>query len=393
MMKLLSVVGARPQFIKLSPLCRAIKAYNNTAGEKAVDSVLVHTGQHYDEELSQIFFDEMQIPSPQYNLAAGSARHGEQTGVMLERLEKVLLAEMPNIVIVFGDTNSTLAGALAAAKLQIPVAHIEAGLRSHNRAMPEEINRLVSDHISTLLFCPTERAVSNLEREGFVNILRENAPTEKRERLIRGTSPNNPLVIKTGDLMYDAFLFNIQRAEKSSTILNDLSLAPRTYGLLTLHRAENTDNRGKLNRILSFLESDGIDTPLIFPAHPRTQRSLREYGVELPGFIRIVPPVSYFDMIVLEKHASAIYTDSGGVQKEAFFLEVPCVTLREETEWTETVESGWNRLMKNSRVRASTNANLRIVQRDIFGDGRAAERDVQILIEFCRATLGRAKRM
>jgi UDP-GlcNAc3NAcA epimerase len=384
-MKLLFVVGARPQFIKLSPFCRAIAAYQSGPDHEQIRSVIVHTGQHYDYELSKVFFDELQIPAADYNLEVGSGSHAAQTGAMMERLEKVLLKEQPDIVVVFGDTNSTLAGALAASKLDLPVAHVEAGLRSFNRRMPEEINRVVADHLSTLLFCPTDRAVANLQLEGITNILNHSFVADKSAKVLKEATATAPLIVKQGDVMYDAFLYNEALAVRTSTILKDLSLSPREYALLTIHRAENTDSRASLERIMAFLESEQLNHPTTFPVHPRTKKFIMENSIQLPSSIRIVPPVSYFDMLVLGKNASAIYTDSGGLQKEAFFLRVPCVTLRRETEWTETVTSGWNRLMTDHRGNAERITALSQPDLSLFGDGHAAEHHLQTLALFCQS--------
>jgi UDP-N-acetylglucosamine 2-epimerase len=383
-MKLLFVVGARPQFIKLSPFCRAIATHNSVVDHEQIGSVIVHTGQHYDYVLSKVFFDELQIPAADYNLEVGSGSHGAQTGAMMERLEKVLLEEQPDIVVVFGDTNSTLAGALAASKLDLAVAHVEAGLRSFNRRMPEEINRVVADHISTLLFCPTDRAVSNLQLEGITNILDQSSSIDRSTRVLKEATASAPLMVKQGDVMYDAFLYNEAAAVRSSTILKDLSLSPREYALLTIHRAENTGSRVSLEKIMAFLESEQLNDPAIFPVHPRTKKFIVENSIQLPSPIRIVPPVSYFDMLVLGKNASTIYTDSGGLQKEAFFMKVPCVTLRQETEWTETVTSGWNRLMTDHRGKAERTTELSQPDLGLFGDGHAAEHHLQTLVRFCQ---------
>jgi UDP-N-acetylglucosamine 2-epimerase len=391
-MRFLSVVGARPQFIKLSPLCRTLDARSRSSKENAIESVIIHTGQHYDYELSKVFFDQLLIPSPKYNLEVGSASHGKQTGVMLERIERVLLEEAPDIVIVFGDTNSTLAGALAASKLHIPVAHVEAGLRSFNKRMPEEINRLVADHVSTLLFCPTDRAVLNLRREGFINIVDNFRLSGDFTAVLKATSASNPLVVKAGDIMYDAFIYNEALAVSTSTILKDLSLSPRHYALLTIHRAENTEDSASLGRIIAFLEEEDIRSPIVFPVHPRTKKFIDENSVEFPDSVRMVPPVNYFDMLVLEKNSAIIYTDSGGAQKEAFFMRVPCVTLREETEWTETVESGWNRLMTDSGGKAQNASNASQLDQYPFGDGHAADRHLQILMAFCQSKSSEEKR-
>lgn len=384
-MKLAFIIGARPQFIKLSPLCRALDAQNRSSKGNGITSVIIHTGQHYDYELSKIFFDQLLIPSPKYNLEVGSAAHGKQTGIMMEKIEPVLLQEAPDIAIVFGDTNSTLAGALVASKLHIPVTHVEAGLRSFNRRMPEEINRLVADHVSTLLFCPTDRAVMNLRREGFTNIVDNLHPSDDIVEVLKKTSASNPLVVEAGDIMYDAFLYTEALAASTSTILKDLSLSPRQYALLTVHRAENTDDSASLERIIAFLEKEDPLSPMIFPVHPRTRKLIDEKRIPFPGSMRMIPPVSYFDMLMLERNSAIIYTDSGGVQKEAFFMRVPCVTLREETEWTETVERGWNRLMGDSRDKARKVNNTSQLDQYPFGDGHAADRHLQILLAFCRS--------
>lgn len=378
-MKFLSVVGARPQFIKLSPFCRAIEAYNISPREEAIESVIVHTGQHYDYELSEVLFNQMQIPTPNYNLEVGSTSHGQQTAWILQRVEEVLLTEKPDIVIVFGDTNSTLAGALAAAKLQIPVVHSEAGLRSFNKKMPEEINRVITDHVSTILFCPTDRAVANLRREGFQNVVHDWAPSNDMYTVLKEVTASNSLVVKTGDIMYDAFVFNEQRAEQSSTILRDLSLTPGMYALLTIHRAENTEDSVSLKKVLDFLRGEGLEYPLIFPVHPRTKNLMRESNLRLPESIKMIPPVSYFDMLILEKNASRIYTDSGGVQKEAFFVKVPCITLRNQTEWTETIEGGWNKLMTDPERAVGRPRAPDPTDTGPYGDGRAARTQIEVL--------------
>lgn len=317
--KLVNVVGARPQFIKLAPVLRAIAEHNQAHPDLPIRDILVHTGQHYDYEMSGVFFEELGLKHPDYHLGVGSGSHGAQTGEMLRRIEEVLLTVKPDVVVVYGDTNSTLAGALAAVKLHFPVAHVEAGLRSFNRHMPEEINRVLTDHMSEYLFCPTETAVKNLEREGIT----------------RG-------VYLVGDVMYDALLQYMELAERRSTILRDLGLEPRRYALATVHRAENTDDPARLGGILEGLHrivASGL--PVVAPLHPRTRTAATRYGLSLDG-LKVLPPVSYLDMLMLEKHARVILTDSGGVQKEAFFLGVPCVTLRHETEWVETVQTGAN---------------------------------------------------
>jgi UDP-N-acetylglucosamine 2-epimerase len=391
-MKLLFVVGARPQFIKLSPLCRTIASYTAMPDHESIKSVIVHTGQHYDYELSKVFFDELQIPAADYNLEVRSGSHGEQTGAMIERLERVLLEEQPDVVIVFGDTNSTLAGALAASKLGLPVAHVEAGLRSFNRRMPEEINRVVVDHVSTLLFCPTDQAVSNLRLEGFINIVEHPFSSDSLAEVLKKVTPSNPLIVKAGDVMYDALSYNEAIAVRTSTILKDLSLSRQQYALLTIHRAENTDKKASIERIVAFLEREEAVSPIIFPVHPRTKRFIEEEGIQFPNSVKMVAPVSYLDMLVLERNSAIIYTDSGGVQKEAFIMRIPCVTLREETEWTETVKSGWNRLMSDSRRERQKGRAAYGLDTHPFGNGNAAENHFRILMTFCQLKISKARR-
>lgn len=318
-LKILSVIGARPQFIKAAALSRELLARPGVRG------VLVHTGQHFDPNMSNVFFEELEIPRPDYNLGIQSGNHGAQTGRMLEKVEEVLQEERPDWVLVYGDTNSTLAGALAAAKLNIPVAHIEAGLRSFNRRMPEEINRILADHVSDLLFAPTETAVKNLEKEGI---------TGNKVRLV-------------GDVMFDAALFYGGKAEKESRVLETLGLTRGDYVLATIHRAENTDDPQRLATIFEGLSLVASSEKVILPLHPRTRKALENHGLFplAQNRLFLIDPVGYLDMIMLEKKARVIATDSGGIQKEAFFCGVPCVTLRDETEWVELVDLGWNRLV------------------------------------------------
>lgn len=318
-MKVLAVVGARPQFIKATAVSRVLRA---TPGCR---EVLVHTGQHYDYNMSRVFFEELEIPEPDYHLGIGSGSHGEQTGRMLQAIERVVLEEKPDWVLVYGDTNSTLAGALAAVKLHIPVAHVEAGLRSFNRRMPEEINRVLTDHTSDLLFAPTPAAVANLHAEGI---------SETRIRLV-------------GDVMYDAAIYYRRKADSRSAVLERLGLKPKSYILATVHRADNTDDPHRLRAILDGLGRVATRLPVVLPLHLRTRSALERYEMaeDAPGELRIIDPVGYLDMVMLEKNARLIVTDSGGVQKEAFFYRVPCVTLRDETEWIELVELGWNRIV------------------------------------------------
>jgi UDP-N-acetylglucosamine 2-epimerase len=328
-MKMVTIVGARPQFIKAAAVSRAIQKLNKR--EKRIQEILVHTGQHYDTLMDKVFFEELELPKPLYHLGVGSGSHAKQTGLMLERIEAVLQIEKPKVVMVYGDTNSTLAGALAAAKLNIPVAHVEAGLRSYDRRMPEEINRFLTDHLSAFLFCPTDQAVQNLLKEGI-----EDGKTRR--------------VKNVGDVMYDSILYYSEVAEKKSTILKELGLlAPNSplrtpnYYLATLHRAENTDDPKRLRSILKALDEIGREIPLILPLHPRTKKMMNAYHLFFKfKNVRCIEPVSYLNMLKLEKNAKAILTDSGGVQKEAYWFRTPCVTLREVTEWGYTTEEGWN---------------------------------------------------
>ncbi|MBA7710235.1 UDP-2,3-diacetamido-2,3-dideoxy-D-glucuronate 2-epimerase [subsurface metagenome] len=323
-MKIITIVGARPQGHKVAPVSRAIEQHNFEGKDSQITEILVHTGQHYDHNMSQVFIEQLDIRQPKYHLEVGSGKHGEMTGKMLCRIEGVLMKERVDLVLVYGDTNSTLAGALAAAKLNIPVAHVEAGLRSFNRDMPEEINRILADHISSMLFCPTDASVLNLEREGIT----------------KG-------VFKVGDVMYDAFLYNKDLAVKKSTILSDFELKPGGYCLCTLHRQENTEDNKRLSEIFAAFEVlAGADCPFVVPLHPRTEKAIQRHKAEEESspYVRLLPPVAYLDMIALEINARLILTDSGGVQKEAYFAQVPCVTLRDETEWIETLDAGWNYL-------------------------------------------------
>jgi len=360
-MKIATIIGARPQFIKASVVSRALL-------ENAVTTeVLIHTGQHYDTNMSDVFFRELDIPAPQYNLGIGSGSHGEQTGRQLAAIEKVLIQEEPDWVLVYGDTNSTLAGALAAVKLHIPVAHVEAGLRSFNKAMPEEINRVLTDQCSDLLFTPTAAANENLAREGVVS----------------------SRVHEVGDVMYDAALYYAEKARAKSTILVEQQLIPGQFILATIHRPANTDDPERLRIIIESLLTCSKTMPVVFPVHPRTRQKLESistFKAQLAGApqFRLVNPVGYLDMVTLEKHAAVVATDSGGVQKEAFFYGVPCVTLREETEWVELVDAGWNRLCppESSEAVAKTiigsiGTHGRTTQP--YGQGDTAKRIVQIL--------------
>jgi UDP-GlcNAc3NAcA epimerase len=345
-MKVLTVVGARPQFVKAGPLSAQLRR-NHT-------EVLVHTGQHYDDGMSEVFFRELGLPEPDCNLGVGSGPHGAQTGAMLAGLEETMIAQAPDLVVVYGDTNSTLAGALAAAKLGLPVAHVEAGLRSFNRAMPEELNRVVADHLSTWLFAPSEAAAGNLAKEG----------------IDRG-------VEVVGDIMIDALRLHAGRARIDPA----LELEPGGYCLATIHRAENTDDPARLGSIMAALGRLG--RPVVLPLHPRAKKMMTEFAIEAPHGVRLLEPVGYLQMLGLEAGAALILTDSGGVQKEAYHFGVPCLTLRDETEWTETVEAGWNfvcgtdpeRILDAARHLPQKGAS----RPQLYGDGHAAERMVAAL--------------
>ena len=370
-MKVASIVGARPQFVKAAPVSRALERYNRAHPDRPLQEILVHTGQHYDYEMSEIFFKDLELKEPDFHLDVGSGTHAYQIGEMLKRVETVLLGERPDWVLVYGDTNSTLAGALAAAKVPVPVAHVEAGLRSFNRRMPEESNRVLTDHVSSLLLCPTETAVKNLAQESIT----------------RG-------VHLVGDVMYDTLVDHGAKAEKHSTILTRLQLRSKEYILVTVHRAENTDDPARLDEIVGALEDISTASPVVWPVHPRTRQALERYrpsplmAHRLGVFdhpLRMIDPVSYLDMLVLEKEAKVVLTDSGGVQKEAYLLGVPCVTLREETEWVETVEAGRNVLVGADRrhiVEAATNRVWSQTRPLLFGDGHASDAIVHLLAAY-----------
>lgn len=358
-MKIITIVGARPQFIKAATVSRWLRRPEfNDIQEK-----IIHTGQHYDFNLSAAFFKELDIPEPTYNLGVGSGRHGQQTGMIMARLEKVLEKERPNWILLYGDTNSTLAGALVAAKAAIPIAHVEAGLRSFRRGMPEEVNRIVTDRLSDLLFAPTLTAVNHLRREGRVEG-----------------------VHRVGDVMYDNFLYFRDRINSSEDI-KSYSLEAGHYILVTVHREENTNVAGMLKTIMEGLDKISRRIPVVFPMHPRTLKALKKRGLNIPKKIQIIEPVTYTQMLRLIIGAAAVATDSGGLQKEAFFASVPCVTLREETEWVETLEKGWNRLVPPANVDAAgieealltaLNFSKNTVKYDHYGSGDAAPRILEV---------------
>lgn len=345
MKKVVSVVGARPQFVKAAALSRAF------AGCDGIEEVMIHTGQHFDANMSDIFFNELGIPAPKHHLGVGGGKHGEMTGKMLAGIEEILLAEAPDCLLIYGDTNSTLAGALAASKLNIAVAHVEAGLRSFNRRMPEEVNRVLSDHVSKWLFCPTQTAVKNLQDEGITDG-----------------------VHMVGDVMYDAALDAAKRAEEGSDILARLDLAPGSYSLATVHRAENTDDPKRLQAVFDHLKAVSALRPVVLPLHPRTANAVKKHNISL-DFLTVIDPVGYLDMTALLVKCHDVHTDSGGVQKEAYFHGKECVTLRDETEWVETIEAGWNRLW--------TQPEKAIEKRAIadYGTGNCAGEIVSILLK------------
>lgn len=385
-MKIVSIVGARPQFIKIAPFVHLIKKHNKLNSKLKIRHLIIHTGQHYDYDLNKIFFDELGIPEPDCKLDVGSGSHGWQTGEMIIRLEKVLVKERPNWVLVYGDTNSTLAGALASTKLHIPIAHIESGLRSYNKKMPEEINRVLTDRCSDILFCPSDNAIKNLRKEGFTNIINNGKLINCSSFTSKNKNIRLPLVVNVGDIMYDAMLICLEIAEKKSAILEKLKVHPKEYFLVTIHRAENTDNKDNLKNIIEALKEISKRNPVIFPIHPRTKKVLKNFNLSLSDCkqIDLIDPVSYFDMLVLEKNAKKILTDSGGMQKEAYLFNVPCITLRNETEWGETVENGKNVLVeanKNRILNATLNSSL-ITNKPsqfLYGDGQAVEKILNCL--------------
>lgn len=358
-MKILSVIGARPQFIKAASLSRYLKKLSNDIDIK---EIILHTGQHYDINMSEEFFSELDIPIPDYNLQVGSDTSARQTAKMMMGIEDIVLKEWSDFILIYGDTNSTIAGALVGAKLYIPVVHVEAGLRSYDRKMPEEINRVVSDTISTILFCPTQTAVNNLKREGITKD-----------------------VYNVGDIMLETYLYYKDKANKTSTILNRLNLKPKEFILCTIHRASNTDNIENLKNI--FIGLTNSRETIILPLHPRTKKkinqnkSLKKY---IGSNIKIIDPIGYFDMIRLEANAKKIVTDSGGVQKEAYFNKIPCITLRENTEWVETIEQGVNQLVgvDPKKIEESINnfhPSEQNYYKQLFGDGKTSEKIVKIL--------------
>jgi UDP-GlcNAc3NAcA epimerase len=359
-MKIITVVGARPQFVKAAVVSRAIIEHNKENPQNLIEEKIIHTGQHYDQNMSDVFFEEMEIPRPVYTLGIGGGSHGAMTGRQLEKIEEVLIEEQPDYVLVYGDTNSTLAGALAAAKLHIPVVHVEAGLRSFNMRMPEEINRILTDQISSILFCPTETAVKNLENEGFAR-----RPSK---------------IYNIGDVMYDAAKFY----ENKNTKPVGLAGPAQPFALVTIHRAENTDDLERLSEIVAALNELSKEMSVIFPLHPRTRGVIEKAGLTLN--VTILDPVSYFEMLWLLKNCSFVVTDSGGLQKEAYFFKKNCITLREQTEWVETVTSGWNQLVSadiDSMLAAVKKIRNDLDWPELYGNGSSADELIFKLISNC----------
>jgi UDP-GlcNAc3NAcA epimerase len=396
MIKIVTIVGARPQFIKAAVVSRAIAQHNECISDDSsqLNEIIIHTGQHYDRNMSDVFFDEMHIPRPDYFLNVKDLSHGAMTGQMLEKIEAVLLKEKPDIVLIYGDTNTTLAGALAATKIHIPAAHVEAGLRSFNRLMPEEINRVLTDHVSNILFCPTVQAVENLRIEGIQN---DNIEPSREISILTNSnqesSPSKPLlsvqqlfqsapgVALVGDVMLDAALYYRKFAQKPEFDY------PKFYILATIHRAENTDNVEQLKSILGALQKISREIAIVLPLHPRTRKKVQKLGLEVTGEnILLTEPVSYLNMVYLLERCRLVLTDSGGLQKEAYFFKKPCVTLRDETEWVELVDNGFN-YVAGTGVENIYAAFKRFIEKEIdfnqnlYGDGLAGEKIVKIICE------------
>jgi UDP-GlcNAc3NAcA epimerase len=375
-MKIATIIGARPQFIKAAVVSRAISEFNKQSPanpSRLVNEIIVHTGQHYDRNMSDVFFEEMDIPKPDYFLDINGLSHGAMTGQMLEKIEPVLIDEKPHVVLVYGDTNTTLAGALAAAKLHISIAHVEAGLRSFNRKMPEEINRVLTDHVANFLFCPTDQSVENLKTEGIPTV----EPTLSNKH--SSAAIHSTHVYPVGDVMLDAAMYYRKHARKPPMTI------PEKFILATIHRAENTDSPIRLSAIIEGFEKIGVEIPIILPLHPRTRNKMEAWDLTASNRIQIIDPVSYFEMVYLLENCALVMTDSGGLQKEAFFFKKPCITLREETEWVELVKHGFN-LLAGAKSEHIYNAYKAILETDLdfsielYGDGRAGNRIVEILV-------------
>ncbi|RAJ10523.1 UDP-GlcNAc3NAcA epimerase [Chitinophaga skermanii] len=350
-MKILTVIGARPQFVKAAAVSRKIKE------QSTLSEIIVHTGQHYDENMSEVFFREMDIPKPNFNLQINNSSHGAMTGKMIEGLEEIMLREKPDTILIYGDTNSTLAGAIAASKIHIPIAHVEAGLRSFNMRMPEEVNRILADRLSSYLFCPTQQAISNLKNEGYDNI-----PSK---------------IIFSGDVMFDAALYYTDKSKETSKILSRLNIAAGEFILTTIHRAENTDSIENLQSIFKALRILAKDSTIVLPLHPRTSKFIQNHQIDTSNII-IIEPVGYFDMLQLIQNAHLVITDSGGLQKEAYFFQKPCITTREQTEWVELVDNGYNILTGADADKIIAGYNTMkgksiSLDKNLYGQGNAAE--------------------
>ncbi|WP_457642135.1 non-hydrolyzing UDP-N-acetylglucosamine 2-epimerase [Persephonella sp.] len=365
-MKIVTVLGARPQFIKAATVSRVINK------KKEINEVIVHTGQHFDENMSDIFFEEMEIPRPSYILNINNLSHGAMTGRMIENIEKILIDEKPDLVLVYGDTNSTLAGALASSKLHIPIAHVESGLRSFNMQMPEEINRVLTDRVSKFLFCPTKKSIENLRKEGFPHKLYNNEYQE---------------IFYTGDVMYDAAIFYAKKSRSKSNIIEKLGLSEKGFILATIHRAENTNYPYRLNSIIEALNEISYYVKIVIPLHPRTKNIIEKIGIKFSSKIDIIDPVGYFDMLELLKNCFLVMTDSGGLQKEAYFFNKFCITLRDETEWIELVENEYNFLVGSDRNKIiSTFFRLKdktfIKDKNLYGDGNSSNKIVNYILNY-----------
>jgi len=385
-MRIASIVGARPQFIKLAPLVRILSHAEKSGKGLSLQHLIIHTGQHYDYLMDKVFFCQLGLPDPTFNLEVGSGSHVHQLSEMMKKLDPVLTQLRPDVVIVYGDTNSTLAGALVASKHNFPTVHVEAGLRSFNRYMPEEINRILTDHCTDILLVPTDRALHNLRNEGISNTLPDKGVLPRSYHWNSQHHVTYPIGINTGDIMYDAVLLALQRVENESNLCKKLGLVPKGYYLATLHRAENTDDSERLQSIWEALDVLSARMPVIFPLHPRTKKALSRIDLKNTGkSIRIIDPVGYFDMLSLQKGAYKILTDSGGMQKEAYYLKVPCITMRDETEWMETIHAGCNILAGAEKKKILDFAgdgfepSINCFSHNLFGDGNTAERIYEIL--------------
>ncbi len=365
------IAGARPNFIKISPLMKELRKH------RGINSILINTGQHYDFVMSRLFFKELEIPDPDYELHIGPGTYAEQTARIMLEFEKKCVEKAPSFIIVVGDVTSTLACSLVGVKLGIPIAHVEAGLRSYNKFMPEETNRIITDHCSALLFCPTMNAVNNLVKEGFINVL-DNGKLIKENFDFAGykTDCNNPVVCNIGDIMYDVLLSTKDGLMENHAVLDALDIFRESYCILTIHRAENTEDPYFVGKLLSFVKKYSGSKSVVFPVHPRTKKIMEDVSGAFLNNIKLIEPVGYFDMLALISNAHMVFTDSGGIQKEAYWLGVPCVTLREETEWKETVDSGWNVLYRNYRGTHAPESN----NTSAYGDGKAAERITNIIL-------------